>query len=390
MRFHRMRFTRPLAGPAALVALVSTLALAGCSSNVSTDLPAGNGTLKVGITDDPVDVTQITHLFVTFDRLYLFPARADSDSAGTPPPAPVEVMTAPVTVDLVELNNGFNVQLGAANLPEGRYRSMNLVVTTSWLIEADGDTQDVLIPSGDTRGLKIVTDFTVTAGQISEITLDFDAAASLHEAPPGSGRYVLRPVIRQLPERPLAASISGTILVETESGLIPAGEVLVPNPRFGRRGRDEGHGPRPGRGSGGRRDSGDSTGVEPRLVPLPVAWPMLVHVRPDSAPPDDSANVAVRLPFALLHDDDDDDDDDRNLDPGHPNRPRATTTIVGPRGNYTIWRARKGQSYSFRLHLFPRSGYEIVSGPPPLFLSGDVTGADFVIRARVDTGSASR
>lgn len=374
-----MRYTNTLAGLALGLSLLASAALTGCGgdSTVSSEFPPGAGTLKVSITDDPVDVTQISHLFVTFDRLYLFPARADSDSAGTPPPAPFEVMTAPVTVDLVELNNGFNIQLGAANLPEGRYRSMNLVVTTSWLIEADGDTHDVFIPSGDTRGLKIVTDFTVTAGQVSEIMLDFDAAASLHEAPPGSGRYILRPVIRQLPERPLAASIAGTILVETENGLVPAGEVLVPNPRHGRRGRDEGHGPRPGRGNGGGSGR-DSSGVEPPLVPLPVAWPMLVHARPDSAPPDDSANVAVLRPFDS--DRNGGDDDDRELDAHHPNRPRATSTIVGPRGNYKIFRARKGETYLLRLHVFPRSGYEIVSGPSPIVLSGDVTGADFVIR----------
>lgn len=369
-------------------ALAVALGLAGLATGCGKDstssiVPRGSGTLSVRVTDDPVDLVQISHLYVTFDRLYLFPERAGQDSSGghDARPTPIEVITNPITLDLVSLSNGLTAALGTASVPEGTYRSVNLVVSYSWAILANGDSVDVMIPSGDTRGLKIVTEFTVTSGGVSEITLDFNAAASLHEAPPGSGRYILRPVIRQLPDPALAATIAGHVWVQTDNGLVSAGDYLVPNPRLGHRGRDRGNGGGDfldrGRRPGDDRDRGHAppdTAWLRAQVPLTIAWPMVVTARPDSLSPGDSTN-APASPLAAQGS-----DSDHDRDPAHPNRPHLGATVVNRNGDYLLYRLRRDRTFNLALHLLPNAGFEVVSGPGAVFLGGNLTGQDFVVR----------
>lgn len=377
-----MKFQRNWAALAVALGLAGLAWGCGKDSTSSTP-PVGSGTLNVRVTDDPVDLTQISHLYVTFDRLYLFPERAgqDSSSGHDDHPAPIEVITSPTTLDLVSLSNGLTAALGSATLPEGTYRSVNLVISYSWAILANGDSVDVTIPSGDTRGLKIVTEFTVTSGGVSEITLDFNAAASLHEVPPGSGHYVLRPVIRQLPDPALAASIAGHVWVQTDSGLVSAGAYLVPNPRFGHHGRDRGNGGGSfldrGRRPGDDRDRGhappDSNATR-ALIPLTIAWPMVVTARPDSLAPGDTTNAPASPLFTQ------DSDGDHDRDPGHPNRPHLGATMVNRNGDYLLFRLRRDQTFHLALHLLPHAGFEVLSGPGAVLLNGNITGQDFVIR----------
>ena len=359
---------RSLFAATAVIAGLAT-ALSGCGDSTSTNVPEGYGTLQVEVTDGPIDLTEITNLYITFEELYVVP---DPDSL-LPDSlnAPIHIITTPVTLDLLALANGLTATLGTASLPEGNYRAIHLLVNEgdSWLIEADGDSEDVKVPS---NRIKVITDFTVTSGGVSELVLDFDAAASLIKT--GNGQYILHPVIRQLPDRPLGASIEGSVFVQTETGLVSAGDYMVPNPRFGRpgngHGRDNGQGRRPGdRGGKGRR---------PDLreeVPLTVAWPMVVHASVEGDSADDDSSEAVRGGFSTLH-------NDKDLPPGDPRfhhaHPRAT--VVGLDGNYKLWRLRKDATYDLRLHIPPRSGFVVVSGPGPVLLGGDATGQDFIIQ----------
>jgi hypothetical protein len=359
---------RSLFAATAVIAGLAT-ALSGCGDSTSTNVPEGYGTLQVEVTDGPIDLTEITNLYITFEELYVVP---DPDSL-LPDSlnAPIHIITTPVTLDLLALANGLTATLGTANLPEGNYRAIHLLVNEgdSWLIEADGDSEDVKVPS---NRIKVITDFTVTSGGVSELVLDFDAAASLIKT--GNGQYILRPVIRQLPDRPLGASIEGSVFVQTETGLVSAGDYMVPNPRFGRPGngfgRDNGQGRRPGdRGGKGRR---------PDLreeVPLTVAWPMVVHASVEGDSADDDSSEAVRGGLSTPHNDND-------LPPGDPRfhhaHPRAT--VVGLDGDYKLWRLRKDATYDLRLHIHPRSGFVVVSGPGPVLLDGDATGQDFIVQ----------
>jgi hypothetical protein len=343
----------------------------GCGSDSKTSVtPDGYGRVTVKVTDAPqVDLTDISNLYVTFDRLVIF---ADADS--TPPDSTdrIEVLTSPITFDLLSLTNGISQALGQADLPPGNYRGMviDLAPDGAWLIEADGDTFDVKVPSGR---LFVRTDFTVDEDENTEVLLDFDVAASLHLVQTGNGKYILRPVLRQLPKPEDAGSVAGRVLVQTDAGLVPAGEVLVPNPWRGRQGMDHGNGRRPpGRGNGNGRRPDDRA-----MVPLPVAYPMVVlaHVHGDSTGDDDAA---IRARLGLLDDDEENDGEDHDDD---PHRPHGRGTLVDKDGDYLIARIRKDHEYDLVLRIHRRAGFEVVSGPGLLFVDGDETGQDFIIRA---------
>jgi hypothetical protein len=52
--------------------------------------------------------------------------------------------------------------------------------------------EDIFVPSGK---VDVVVPFTISAGELTEIVLDFDAALSVHLHETGNHRYILRPVI---------------------------------------------------------------------------------------------------------------------------------------------------------------------------------------------------
>jgi hypothetical protein len=376
-----MRARNTLATLATAVALLISAGGCGDDSNTSVT-PDGYGRVTVKVTDAPtVDLTDISNLYVTFDRLVILTNGDSLPPDSTETPERIEVLTSPITFDLLSLTNGLSQALGQADLPAGTYRGLivDIAPDGAWLIEADGDTFDVKVPSGR---LFVRTDFTVDEDENTEVLLDFDVAASLHLVQTGNGKYILRPVLRQLPPPRDAGSVAGRVLVQTDNGLVPAGEVLVPNPWRGRPAKDHGNGRRPpGHGNNGRRPD------DRAMVPLPVAFPMVVlaHVHGDSND-DDSGDDAVRRRLAAL-DDDDDDDDDRDGDDrdDNPHRPHGRGTLVDKDGDYLIARIRKNHEYDLVLRIHPRAGYEVVSGPGTLFVDGDETGQGFIIRLAPET-----
>lgn len=364
-----MKFLRSLATVATLAGVV---AIAGCGDDGSTTVtPDGYGRATIAITDAPIsDLTDISNLYVTFDRVFVFPV-PDSippDSTDDDNLARVEILTQPITFDLLSLTNGLTQALGSADLPAGVYRAVVLDLSDdgAWLIEADGDSHDVIVPSGR---LFVKTHFEVVEGQTTEVLLDFDVAASLHLNQTGNGKYILRPVLHQLPPAPQAGSIAGNVMVETDSGLVSAADIMVPNPHFGRGGNDQGNGRRPG----DRFDRGRRPDFQRPFLPLTVAFPMVVHARIHGEPDEDDEeeDEAIRGGLARLDDDDDD-----------PRRPRPRGTIVNRNGEWLLARLALQTEYDLRLHIHSRVPFEVVSGPGTVLVNGDITGQQFVIRRK--------
>jgi len=61
-------------------------------------------------------------------------------------------------------------------------------------VVVDGTTYPLTVPSGMQSGYKLVGEFDVPDGGGVELTLDFDAARSIHRT--GNGRYMLKPTVR--------------------------------------------------------------------------------------------------------------------------------------------------------------------------------------------------
>lgn len=97
-------------------------------------------------------------------------------------------------LDLLTLQQGVTEALGVASLPAGRYNQIRLVVSEASIV-VDGVEQALDIPSGFTSGIKLQGHFDVVAGEATTLTLDFDAAESIHAS--GDG-FVMRPVLRLL------------------------------------------------------------------------------------------------------------------------------------------------------------------------------------------------
>lgn len=181
-----------------------------CSETTSTDTETG--TLRMIMVDAPADLEGVESLEIVFDRVMVHRGICQ-DEDSTDGWITVLCDTLPVeqrTFDLLELVNGDFGILCEDDLEAGAYTQIRIIIESATLV-VDGEPQTLFIPSGEQSGIKLVGGFKVDPGVITELTLDFDVAKSLHEAPPGSGRYILRPTIR-LVQTTLSGTISGTVL----------------------------------------------------------------------------------------------------------------------------------------------------------------------------------
>jgi hypothetical protein len=160
------------------------------------DGSSGSANLRVSLTDAPsVDYSAI---YVTVSEILIHQsANALTGTSGWESIA----VTAAMPVDLLSLQGGVLLALGETTLEPGNYQQIRLVLQTTstgdsppnYVVLDDGEEYVLQVPSGDTSGLKINHSFSVTAGTVTHIVLDFDGQKSVHGT--GSGTYILRPVI---------------------------------------------------------------------------------------------------------------------------------------------------------------------------------------------------
>jgi len=160
--------------------------------------------------DAPAGLQSVDSLMVVFKEVRVHrSSNADLSDGGW---AVVLADTLPPearTFDLLQLVGGVFATLGDVELEVGRYTQVRIMLESATLY-VDGVPQVLAIPSGFQTGIKLVGGFTIKPGITTVIAADFDVARSLHESPPGSGEYVLRPTIR-LVQMDLTGTISGTV-----------------------------------------------------------------------------------------------------------------------------------------------------------------------------------
>lgn len=171
---------------------VSPYADPSSRSNPNGALPSpaitpSTGRLNVNLVDAPAD--DVTGVYVTLTSV-----QADIPDAGS-----AEVMSAPVTVDLLTLQNGNFLGLGSATVPAGSIDRLRLMVDANspgYVTFADGGTMPLKVPSGSQSGIKLEGPFEIQACADTTFTLDFDGKKSLNVHGAGnSGEYILRPVV---------------------------------------------------------------------------------------------------------------------------------------------------------------------------------------------------
>jgi len=158
------------------------------------------GHINVHLTDEPAAYDEVN---IEVEGLRIFFAAAEDDTAesdttdedGRWIDLPVDTMR----INLLELQNGVDTLLTSADLEPGFYREIRLILGDDNDVVIDSVSHKLKVPSGGASGYKIKLAAELEAGQTLDITIDFDAAESVHKAG-NSGKHILKPVLRAFVE----------------------------------------------------------------------------------------------------------------------------------------------------------------------------------------------
>jgi len=221
--------------------LILSLMLASCgggSSGPPDETPGGAGTLEVSLTDAFNGGYQA--IYITIAEVQVKKQGLDEGEAGW------ETLVEPgATYNLMELANGVLVSLGVGELEAGQYGQMRLILGelpenpatnilnephpfANYLIDSEGTSQELKVPSGYQSGIKIVRGFSIITSQATDLVLDFDAARSVVQAGK-SGKWLLKPTIKVL--ETVENSVSGEVVegVEPIAGAAVSAQIYNPD-----------------------------------------------------------------------------------------------------------------------------------------------------------------
>lgn len=188
----------------ALFALLTTVTLlfVSCDNNSVTDTTPGTGTLEVQLHDAPANYEEV-NVFVESVEV----------NNGQSEEGWVEISSPQQSYDLLTLTNGATEVLGSAELEEGTYEQIRLILSSNGhSVVIDGTEHDMFVPSGEQTGIKLNVNAEIEPDITYTLLLDFDAARSVVErGNEQSGiEYLLKPVISASNEA-ITGNIAGTV-----------------------------------------------------------------------------------------------------------------------------------------------------------------------------------
>ncbi|GMT96099.1 hypothetical protein KH5H1_02180 [Corallococcus caeni] len=191
-----------------------------------------NARVTLKLTDAPGD--GIEKAVVTISKVYL-KGSVDGKEDGK---GDVVLLSEPVTTDLLTLANDTADLVKDAEVPAGTYKELRFVITGGYIqVKQDGASRifatsrdyaglpdgaqvdgDLQMPSASSSGLKVKfdkdADVTVTSDDDQKVILvDFDVAQSFGKEAGGSGKWVMRPIIKGAD-----LEFSGNVEVSLEAG----------------------------------------------------------------------------------------------------------------------------------------------------------------------------
>jgi hypothetical protein len=186
------------------LAAASLVACGGGGGNGGSTAPvvppvSTMGTLGVSLTDAPACGFDAVNITVSKVRVNKSSTASETDAGWT------DVTLSPAKkINLLNLTNGVLEALGQTSLEAGHYTQIRLVLDantsgTANTVIPSGKTAEVALdtPSAVQSGIKLIGEFDVTAGQKSDVVLDFDACKSVLTK--GNGKYSLKPVVKMVP-----------------------------------------------------------------------------------------------------------------------------------------------------------------------------------------------
>jgi hypothetical protein len=198
------------------------------------------GILRVALTDAPACGYDAVYVTVREVRVHKSPTAAEGDAGW----ATITLARAR-RVDLLTLTNGALEELGQAPLEAGRYTQMRLLLEDNTAatplanaVRPSGQPEVALeTPSALHSGLKMNVNIDVSADQIADVVIDFDACRSVVRAG-ASGRHLLKPVLSVTPRYlsgvrgrvELAAVAGAVVTLQTAGNIVKS---TVPDPATG-------------------------------------------------------------------------------------------------------------------------------------------------------------
>ncbi len=120
-----------------------------------------------------------------------------------------ELPVNPAPFDILEFRMGKDTLLASKDIPSGRLQEIRLVLNdTGNEVVIDGETYDLKTPSGQSSGVKLKINDELQGGIAYTLKIDFDAAKSIVKT--GNGKYILKPVIRAIPNA-VSGAVTGMI-----------------------------------------------------------------------------------------------------------------------------------------------------------------------------------
>jgi hypothetical protein len=184
---------------------VSTTALAiySCSKDHSASASADKSRLQVFLTDDPGNydevVIDVQDIMINYS--------SDSTNGWESLPN-----VNKGSYDILKLVNDKDTLLGDAELNPGKIEQIRLILGPNNYVTVDGEKIPLTTPSAQQSGLKLNVNQDVNAGITYKLLLDFDASRSIVKT--GSGKYILKPVIRTSLDA-IGGSIKGYVLPDS-------------------------------------------------------------------------------------------------------------------------------------------------------------------------------
>ena len=176
------------------VALAATAGIACSNGSASVDR-TGTGTVRVHLTDAPLDLSTVQSVTVTITGVTLYPGD-ETSMTPTPSTGPVTLLTHPETFDLLTLTGGASALLASGEAPAGSYERIRLDVSSAELTWKDGTTAPLKLESGK---VDVPIPFHLSVGEDLSVTLDFDAGASVMVNETATDTLILRPVVTPVP-----------------------------------------------------------------------------------------------------------------------------------------------------------------------------------------------
>ena len=185
-----------------MVAGVSIFFLVGLAACTESDVTGtGSGSLSVYLTDAPINLDDVTAVNVEVVAMSIFPACEDSNAncEGRFLDLVPDEGSDRLIVNLLDYRDGAVILMASEQVLEGLYERIRMEIAAASLARDDDqnpDTPDIveeIFMASDK--VDVVVSFTITAGEETEVILDFDAALSIQVNETGNPKYILRPVI---------------------------------------------------------------------------------------------------------------------------------------------------------------------------------------------------